>query len=201
MQAVYGPASSAETRDYYETWAADYETDTVGQGIRIPYLASAFLARYAAPDAGPVLDAACGTGVVGDALALLGYGPLTGVDLSPAMLAHAEARGIYAALTEGDLTALPFADADFANTACVGAFGPGHAPPESLAELVRVTAPGGYVVFNLRADTFEEQGFPAAITALADAGRWRQVARSEPFRVYLLNDLDLSAIVFVFQVL
>ncbi|RAH99500.1 class I SAM-dependent methyltransferase [Acuticoccus sediminis] len=200
LQAVYGPASSEETRDYYEKWAADYDADTVGQGFRIPYLAAAFLARYAPASASPVLDAACGTGVVGDALALLGYAPLTGVDLTPAMLARARARGIYAALHEGDIAALPFADGTFAATACIGAFGPGHAPPSALGELARVTAPGGHIVFNVRADTWRDQGFEAAIERLTDAGRWRQIERSRPFRVYLLNDLDLSAIIFVFRV-
>ncbi len=200
LQAVYGPKSSAETRDYYETWAADYETDTIGQGFCIPYLAAAFLARHAKPGAGPVLDAACGTGVVGDALSLLGYGPVTGIDLSPAMLTQARARGVYAQIEEGDITALPFADAAFATTTCIGAFGPGHAPPATLDELVRVTAPGGHIVFNVRADTWIDQGFEAAIARLTHAGRWRQRERSEPFRVYLLNDLDLSAIVYVFEV-
>ena len=38
---------------------------------------------------------------------------------------------------------------------CVGALTLGHAPANSLDELVRVTNPGGYVLFNLRPDHYE----------------------------------------------
>lgn len=195
LEAVYGPASTEETRDYYENWAARYDSDTIGQGFRVPYLGAALFARHARADAGPVLDAACGTGVVGDALALLGYGPIEGIDLSPSMLARAAARGTYSRLAEGDLTALPYRDGAFAGTICIGAFGPGHAPPEALDELARVTAPGGPLVFNVRADTYEEQGFAAKIEAMGAAGRWSEVERTPAFPVYLLNDLPLAAIV------
>lgn len=200
LQAVYGPASTAETRDYYESWAGEYEADTIGQGFRVPYLGAALFARYAAHDVGPVLDAACGTGVVGDALALLGYGPIEGIDLSPAMLRQAAARGAYRTVSEGDLTALPHPDGAFGGTMCIGAFGPGHAPPEALDELARVTAPGGHLVFNVRADTWEEQGFAAKIEAMAAAGRWTEVERTPAFPVYLLNDLPLAAILFAVRI-
>lgn len=199
LQGAYGPASTGETRDYYERWAEAYEDDTLGQGILIPHICTGLVARHAPTD-GPVLDAACGTGIVGTALSILGYGPVTGVDLSPAMLAGAAKRGAYAALDEGDLTALPYADGRFATTVCVGAFGPGHAPTEALDELVRVTAPGGHFVFSVRADTWVDQGFEAAIARLESAGRFRELERTAPFRVYLLNDMDLSAIAFACRV-
>ncbi|WP_420394573.1 class I SAM-dependent DNA methyltransferase [Acuticoccus sp.] len=200
LAGAYGPSSTEETRAFYEGWADGYEADTLGEGFRVPLLASAFLARHAPPDAGPVLDAACGTGLVGDALRLLGYAPLAGCDLSPAMLARARARGVYDALAEANLTALPYGADAFATTACAGAFGPGHAPPAALGELVRVTRPGGVVAFNVRADTWQDQGFAAAIDDLSQHGAWREVDRSPTFPVYLLNDLDLSAILFVFRI-
>lgn len=201
LQGAYGPKSPAEARAFYEGWAADYERDTLGQGFPLPFLAAGFLARRLEPSAGPLLDAACGTGLVGFALSTLGHGPITGVDLSGEMLAVARARGHYATLREGDLSqALPFADDAFAGTACVGAFGPGHAPPSCLAELIRVTRPGGPLAFNVRPDTYESQGFAAEIERLTADGAWRPLDRSDPFPVYLLNDLDLSATIFVFQV-
>ena len=51
---------------------------------------------------GPVVDLGCGNGAVGPALARLGRA-VTGIDASPAMLAEAEATGIYAALHRMDI--------------------------------------------------------------------------------------------------
>jgi len=53
------------------------------------------------PD-GPVVDLGCGNGAAGPALARLGR-PVTGIDASPAMLAEAEASGVYAALHRMDI--------------------------------------------------------------------------------------------------
>lgn len=53
---------------------------------------------------GDAVDLGCGSGVAGAALAQLGRA-LHGVDLSPAMLAEAQATGHYASLTETDIAA------------------------------------------------------------------------------------------------
>ncbi|MDJ0820491.1 MAG: methyltransferase domain-containing protein [Paracoccaceae bacterium] len=52
------------------------------------------------PD-GPVTELGCGSGAVGPALAQL-QRPLTGIDLSPAMLAAAQETGVYDTLVKGD---------------------------------------------------------------------------------------------------
>lgn len=51
----------------------------------------AFMCKFALRSAGPVLDLACGTGIVSLPLALLGL-PVTGVDLSEPMIAHARRK-------------------------------------------------------------------------------------------------------------
>ena len=96
---------------------------------------------------------------------------------------------------------LPFPDDSFAAFTCIGAFGPGHAPPASLNELARVTRPGGIGVFNLISATWEEQGFPAVIDALKDAGRWEQVQVSAHFRPYLLGEPELWSRLHVMRML
>lgn len=55
------------------------------------------------PD-GPVVDLGCGAGSVADALSQRFAGRLTGVDASPAMLAEAEATGLYHSLIAEDVT-------------------------------------------------------------------------------------------------
>lgn len=141
---VYAAKTEEETAAAYAGWAATYEADLYEAGYRGPPLAAALLSRYAPEGDDPILDAAAGTGMVGDLIALLGFENVTGIDLSADMLKVAEGKGVYSELRTMRLgEALDFADDHFAATLIVGALTPGHAPPESLYELVRVTRPGG----------------------------------------------------------
>lgn len=88
----------------------------------------------------PVLDVGCGPGLdVVD----LGHGAV-GVDRSAAMAARAAGRGAVVAIA--DAGRLPFPDGAFAGTRCDRVLQHLDAPGAALAELVRVTAPGGRVV-------------------------------------------------------
>lgn len=101
-----------------------------------------------------VLDVGCGAGLDTVELAALvgSSGRVTGVDHDPAMVAAADARVLAAGVSGwvhhsvADATSLPFADASF--DACRGERLFQHLPqPElALAEMVRVTRPGGWVV-------------------------------------------------------
>ena len=199
LAGAFAARSGAEGRAHYDAWAERYDADNIARGLRTHFVGAAALAAHA-PRRGPLLDAACGTGLVGEVLARVGFGPLVGCDLSHEMLARAQDRGLYARLDRADLTSLPYSDGAFASFVCIGAFGPGHAPPECLAELVRVTAPGGVGVFNLREDTFAPQGFAVAMERLSEAGRWRERFRSEAFPSYLFAEPDLLTRIFVYEV-
>ena len=190
---VYGAKTPEAARKLYDDWSESYDADNLRKGFRLPALAAGMLARHLGPTAeGPILDAGCGTGLVGETLAVLGYGPITGCDLSPEMIAAARRTGAYADFAVADMSKrLPFEDDSFAAFTCIGSFGPGHAPPESLRELARVTRPGGIGVFNLLSATWESQGFPPVIEGLKAAGHWEEVEISAPFRPYLLAEPDL----------
>ena len=70
-------------------------------------------------------------------------------------------------LVEADMgEGLPFENDAFVGFTCLGAFGPGHAPPESLIHLSRVTRSGGIGVFNLLDATWIEQGFQSVLESL-----------------------------------
>ena len=94
---------------------------------------------------------------------------------------------------------IPVPDDHYAAFTCFGSFGPGHAPPESLDELVRVTRPGGHGIFNVRSDTYEDQGFAAKFNALSTAGAWQFVETSPDFHPYLLAEPELYVKVFVYR--
>jgi ubiquinone/menaquinone biosynthesis C-methylase UbiE len=94
---------------------------------------------------GRVLEVAIGTG-----LSLPHYpadATITGIELSPAMLAIARQRatslGIDADLREGDAEHLPFGDASFDTVVCGLALCTIPRPAAALAEMRRVLVPGG----------------------------------------------------------
>lgn len=101
-----------------------------------------------------VLDAGCGTGVLLTALARA-VGPtgrVIGLDHNPEFLAEARQRietaGVAARveLNDGDALALPFADGSFDATHCERLLIHLNEPGQAVAELARVTRPGGWVV-------------------------------------------------------
>lgn len=113
--------------------------------------AAARLVKYASVHAGQkVLDVACGTGVVAITAARLGA-KVTGLDLTPELLAHARENAAIAKVEvnwrEGDVESLPFDDSSF--DVVVSQFGHMFAPrPEvAIGEMLRVLKPGGTIAF------------------------------------------------------
>ena len=97
-----------------------------------------------------VLDVACGPGIVACALAAEGA-QVTGIDLTPAMIAEAQARQSTLGLTGldwqvGDATALPFADGLFDRVVTRYSFHHLPEPIAALREMRRVCRPGGRLV-------------------------------------------------------
>src|SRR6202034_2086438 len=78
----------------------------IGLGYCIPGLIRRQVIEFAAlANTGPVLDLGCGTGLIALALSDLPLGPFTGIDVSPRMLEHARAKGLYSSLREARLPA------------------------------------------------------------------------------------------------
>lgn len=84
----------------YGEWAATYEA-SVSDAMDLRLLDRIACIEW--PKVGRAIDLACGTGRIGAWLRGRGVGSLDGQDLTPAMLAQAEARGIYDELRTGDL--------------------------------------------------------------------------------------------------
>ena len=99
-------------------------------------------ARAVVRDGDAVLDAACGTGDLAVAGAKAG-GRVTGLDFSGRMLERARAKAPQLEWVQGDVLALPFADASF-DAATVG-FGVRNVDDleAGVHELRRVLRPGG----------------------------------------------------------
>jgi ubiquinone/menaquinone biosynthesis C-methylase UbiE len=98
-----------------------------------------------------VVDVGCGTGDVARALAgtVGANGWVVRIDQSDTMLAEARRRGAIGLPLEfraGNVTALNDGDGTFAAALCERVLQHLHHPGSAVAELVRVTRPGGRVV-------------------------------------------------------
>ncbi len=145
LERAYTLNGPEQAQELYDEWAATYDADLADdtQGYVAPGLAADTVVRVAGVS-GEILDAGCGTGLVGAALAARGARTVDGVDVSRGMLDRARETRAYRHLDAADLTrhlALP-ADA-YDVVVCVGTLTHGHVGPSALAEFVRVVRPGG----------------------------------------------------------
>ena len=144
IQRVYASKDYGELTSEYDGWASEYDADLKTLGFSAPRAGAELLAKYVADKGEKVLDAGAGTGMVGEELAGQGFKRITALDMSPGMLTTANEKGVYEELVVGELgEPLPFETDGFAGTTCIGVLTIGHAPPEALDELVRVTKAGG----------------------------------------------------------
>ena len=200
LQRVYAARSTAESRRVYDDWAESYDADVSSGGYQYAPLAAGLCGRHVAPGDAPILDAGCGSGVIGATLACLGYGNLAGVDLSEGMLRVAARKGVYRDLRQRTLgEPLDFDDGTFQAIVCTGVFTPGHAPPEALDELLRVTAANGVLIFCCTEAALAAGGFRAKIDALTGAGLWTLVDTSRPVTALPQAAIRHEATFFVYR--
>jgi predicted TPR repeat methyltransferase len=165
LEKVYAATTRAELGKSYAEWARDYDRDVMAMGYMSPTLVAAMTARHV-PLTSRLLDAGCGTGLLGLMLAALGYQRTIGMDMSDAMLSIAARRAVYESCRKMALgERLDFQDATFGAVVAAAVFTAGHAPAHSFVELVRIVAPLGYVVLGLRADGEVGEVYRAACAA------------------------------------
>ena len=168
LERAYTLSGPDDARALYDEWADTYDADLTGeaQGYVAPS-ATADAVVAAAGAGGEILDAGCGTGLVGLELQRRGVGTIDGLDLSPGMLERARATGAYRDLREADLTvALDVADDRYDAVVCVGTLTHGHVGPSVLSEFVRVVRPGGFLVATVLDDIWESGGYRAEVDRL-----------------------------------
>lgn len=124
------------------------------------------------------------------------------MDMSDEMLAMARGRGCYSDLKNAKLgETLPWPDDHFAAFISAGVFTTGHAPASSLDELVRITRPGGFAIFNIRQSVFEDNGFAAKLAEQQEQGLVRPVEVSPPFAGFAFDKEDILGFVHVLEIL
>lgn len=201
LDKVYGARTDAEREAAYDAWANHYDADVFSFGYRIPAVVAAIFGRFVDLDSGPVLDAGCGTGLQTEALLLAGYGPFIGVDLSSKMLSIARRKGLYKELHKMNLDELQFDDDSYRTTMCVGAISPGHGHPGTFSELIRVTKPGGLVIFSLRVDDGQDPEYPKAVRAHEREKHWKRRFVTQGFPSLPTGEPEVEHAVYVYEVL
>ncbi|MEE1762775.1 MULTISPECIES: class I SAM-dependent DNA methyltransferase [unclassified Streptomyces] len=165
-------------KDYYEGWASRYDVDLADQKWVAPRIAANLVhllaSSYVTPDP-TVLDAGCGTGLVGSVLRTLGDYVIDGVDLSENMAAEAFKTQAYRKVLGGvDLAAPPRDDHPdrYGIVVSSGVFTLGHVRPPALLTLIEYALPGGLIAVSTRGSYATETGFEdfarsGAVAALA----------------------------------
>jgi len=201
VQWIYSSRDNKELAERYDQWAKDYDADLDGGfGWRGPQRAVEFFARYV-PKNARTLDAGAGTGLVGQLLARSGYTDLVAMDLSEGMLEEARKKNVYREFHQMVMgESLDYATDSFDAIISVGVLTVGHAPASSLDELVRITKPGGHIVFSLRPDVYKDSGFKEQQDTLESEGKWRLVEVSEEFQPLPKGEPDVYHQVWVYQV-
>jgi SAM-dependent methyltransferase len=139
------PDPSVSNKDYYDAFSETYEDRRhAGYHLMIDDLESGLVERAA--EGRYALEVGCGTGLILERVARRASRAV-GIDLSAGMISHAKDRGLDVQIASA--TDLPFADESF--DVCYSFKVLAHVPPleRALAEMARVTKPGGRVFIEL----------------------------------------------------
>ncbi|MFO7787398.1 MAG: class I SAM-dependent methyltransferase, partial [Halospina sp.] len=110
-------------------------------------------------------------------LARLGYRTMDALDYSQEMLDQAETKNVYRKLIQADMKErLPLDDNAYDAVVCTGTFTYGHITADGFDELIRVTRPGGMIVFTVREGAYEEYGYRKKMLDLEVQGTWELVS-------------------------
>jgi ubiquinone/menaquinone biosynthesis C-methylase UbiE len=170
-------ADLVELEHIYKNWAKKYEDDVINLAGYVGHLiTSELLLSYLRNTQAKILDAGCGTGLVGEILNKNSFQNLIGVDFSQEMLNIAKQKNVYQSLDLVDLTKkLDYEDNLFDAVICAGTFTCGHVGPEALREMVRITKQGGYICFTVRKQEWEASPYMQIINDLEDSQAWQKL--------------------------
>jgi len=171
---IYKIKTSKELLKYYQNWTSNnkYNKDMVDWNYTAPQETVSVLKKYALKKNSKILDAGCGTGLVGIELKKYGYLNIDGVDFSQNML-DLVPQGTYKKIEKVDLNKqLKFKDNTYDIVMCVGTFTYGHVKPKALDELIRITKNKGLICFTINEGIYEDYGFDNKIKELSFNKSW-----------------------------
>ena len=171
---IYKLKTTEEIMKYYDEWSErnKYDKDMEDWNYTGPKETVAVLKKYAPNKDIKILDAGCGTGLVGIELKKFGYSNIDGVDLSQSLL-NLVPKGCYKKLEQVDLNKpIKTENNTYDAVMCVGTFTFGHVKSPTLDEFIRITKNKGLICFTINEGIYEEYGFDKKIKELSDNKSW-----------------------------
>ena len=189
---IYKLKTPEELLKYYQDWTNNnkYNKDMVDWNYTAPQETVSVLKKYVFNKNFRILDAGCGTGLVGIELKKYGFLNIEGIDFSQNML-DLVPQCIYKKIEKVDLNKLlKFQDNTYDVVMCVGTFTYGHVKHQALDELIRITKNKGMVCFTINEGIYEEYGFDNKIKELSDNKSWKV---KEFFKSDYITNKDVQA--------
>ena len=184
---IYQLKSKEKVLDYYDNWTKkeQYNKDMVIWNYEAPQNTASLLNKHAIDKKINILDAGCGTGLVGKELKKYGYRNLTGVDFSQSML-DLIPPDIYHTIDLIDLNEpLKYEDNTFDAIMCVGTFTYGHVKAHALNEFIRIANYQGLICFTINEGIYKEYEFDKKIDELTTNNEWEIIEFSKS--TYIVN--------------
>ncbi len=204
IDRLYKAESPQEIAEIYSQWAKTYDEDLNEDSDYVaPQWCLKLLEKYVPSKDVRLLDAGAGTGLFGQLLQQRGYRNVVGIDVSEGMLEEARKKNVYAKVHQKILgEPLGFLNDSFDAAISVGVFSPGQAPSSAFDELIRIIKLGGYIMFTLRPEFYEDKkfGFKPKQLELEVAGKWTLEEKTAKFQGLPKGEPDLFYNIWVYKV-
>jgi len=171
---IYKLKTTDEVMKYYDEWGIKnkYDQDMVDWNYTGPKETVTTFIRYAKEKNIKILDAGCGTGLVGIELKKYNYLNIDGMDLSKKLL-DLVPKGYYQKLQQVDLNKpIKVKNNTYDAIMCVGTFTFGHVKPHALNEFIRISKDKSLICFTINEGIYEEYGFDKKIDELKKNKFW-----------------------------
>ena len=176
--ALHLDGDPQNVKQFYADWAEQYNHDVNAAEYSGPVIAAELLQQNLTDKKARILDAGCGTGLVGVELQRLGFIHIDGFDLSREMAELATASGAYRQVA-GNIDMLraveEFPQREYDALLSIGVFTLGHVPPQALEVLVQLVRRGGLLVISTRSHYFDQTEYQQCVDALLASGRLSQL--------------------------
>ena len=172
---IYQLKSKKKVLDYYVNWTKEgqFNKDMTDWDYQAPQNTIKLFNKHTNSKDIIILDAGCGSGLVGSELQKYGYTKITGVDFSQEML-NLIPDNIYKNLELIDLNEnLKYEDNFYDAITCVGTFTYGHVKAHALDEMLRIIKKNGLICFTINEGIYLEYQFDKKMEQLSNDNLWQ----------------------------